>query len=427
VQRFKRFLEERRDELAALQILYRLPYAQRRLTCEAVDDLKEALKRPPWLLEPVDIWRAYKRLASDKVRGNPAGTLADVVMLVRYAIGDCESLEPLPSVVAGRFNLWLGREEKAGRSYSGEQRAWLMAIRDHLGVPAGNGLSPLMASQLRLATEDNPPRLRPLAALPGSCPDQFPFKLGEAAQNGQHQTTMCRRGVSPSVSERFEARLFFPNRPQQVQKSCGESDIDAGLMQPQPSLGDRALDTCPVFVGTPASAQKWQVNQFDGDPLIPVGFGRVGQLKELARSFIRVTEGSISGKFHELSALRLCGHMDHGVFEMVAVEGFAAGAFHQGTRLLRRQLLTGFPHRIFPRCPVSLIAPLLKVCLSTVRQEHPPRGFKIGAGLVECGSRSVGAIAWMASCHCMGKLEMPKLAYRYDTRDAIACKTRECC
>ena len=110
------FLEERRDELAALQILYRLPYAQRRLTYEAVDDLKEALKRPPWLLEPVDIWRAYKRLASDKVRGNPAGTLADIVMLVRYALGQSETLEPLPSLVAGRFNLWLGREEKAGRS-----------------------------------------------------------------------------------------------------------------------------------------------------------------------------------------------------------------------------------------------------------------------------------------------------------------------
>jgi type I restriction enzyme R subunit len=134
VERFKRFLEERRDELAALQILYRLPYSQRRLTYEAVDDLKEALKRPPWLLEPVDIWRAYKRLASDKVRGNPAGTLADIVMLVRYAVGQTETLEPLPSIVAGRFNLWLGREEKAGRAYSDEQRAWLMAIRDHLAV-----------------------------------------------------------------------------------------------------------------------------------------------------------------------------------------------------------------------------------------------------------------------------------------------------
>lgn len=134
IDRFKRFLDERRDELTALQILYRLPYAQRRLTYEAVDELKEALKRPPWLLEPPDIWRAYKRLASDKVRGNPAGTLADIVMLVRYAIGQSESLEPLPALVAGRFNLWLGREEKAGRSYTEEQRGWLTAIRDHLAV-----------------------------------------------------------------------------------------------------------------------------------------------------------------------------------------------------------------------------------------------------------------------------------------------------
>jgi type I restriction enzyme R subunit len=32
VERFKRFLDEKRDELVALQILYRLPHAQRRLT-----------------------------------------------------------------------------------------------------------------------------------------------------------------------------------------------------------------------------------------------------------------------------------------------------------------------------------------------------------------------------------------------------------
>ena len=67
---------------------------------------------------PVDLWRAYKRPATDKVRGNAAGTLADIVMLVRYAIGETEALEPLPPMIAGRFNLWLGREQKAGRSSS---------------------------------------------------------------------------------------------------------------------------------------------------------------------------------------------------------------------------------------------------------------------------------------------------------------------
>jgi type I restriction enzyme R subunit len=134
VERFRRFLVERRDELVALQILYRLPHAARRLTYRAIDELRDTLRRPPWLLEPVDVWRAYKRLSAEKVRGNPAGTLADVVMLVRFALGEIETLEPLPSVVAGRFNLWLGREEKAGRVYTEEQKAWLATIRDHLAV-----------------------------------------------------------------------------------------------------------------------------------------------------------------------------------------------------------------------------------------------------------------------------------------------------
>nr|WP_210315457.1 DEAD/DEAH box helicase family protein [Aurantimonas sp. DM33-3] len=134
VARFRQFLEEKSDALIALQILYHRPYAQKRLTYEAVDELRDALRRPPWLLEPVDIWRAYKRLDADAVRGNPAGTLADIVMLVRYALGETQSLEPLSSLVAGRFNLWLGREAKAGRDYSEEQRAWLSAIRDHLAV-----------------------------------------------------------------------------------------------------------------------------------------------------------------------------------------------------------------------------------------------------------------------------------------------------
>ncbi|MGH7076736.1 MAG: type I restriction-modification enzyme R subunit C-terminal domain-containing protein [Acetobacteraceae bacterium] len=134
VERFRRFLDERKDELTALQILYGLPYAARWLTYEAVEDLRDALRRPPWLLQPLDLWRAYRRLAADRVRGNPAGTLADIVMLVRYALGQIEVLEPLPAVVAGRFNLWLGREERAGRRYSEEQLAWLRAIRDHLAV-----------------------------------------------------------------------------------------------------------------------------------------------------------------------------------------------------------------------------------------------------------------------------------------------------
>src|SRR6266850_931125 len=97
---------------------------------------------------------------------------------------------------------------------------------------------------------------------------------------------------------------------EQLGACVGEFDVGPGFVSPQPSLGDRALYTCPVFVVTAASSQEWQVNQLDGNPLIPVRFDRVGQLKELARSFIRISEGSFSGEFHGLSAPRLCG--EHG-------------------------------------------------------------------------------------------------------------------
>jgi type I restriction enzyme R subunit len=41
----------------------------------------------------------------EKARGNLTGTLADIVMLVRFAIGAREALESLPALVAGQLNL----------------------------------------------------------------------------------------------------------------------------------------------------------------------------------------------------------------------------------------------------------------------------------------------------------------------------------
>jgi type I restriction enzyme R subunit len=62
--------------------------------------------------------------------------LSDIVMLVRYAVGAATTLEPLPATIAGRFNLWLGRKERVGRTYTEAQRASLFAIRDFIAVNA---------------------------------------------------------------------------------------------------------------------------------------------------------------------------------------------------------------------------------------------------------------------------------------------------
>jgi len=132
VGKFEAFLDVNRDRLAALQILHGRSRAGQKLDRAAIEAVREVLRRPPWLLEPVDIWRAYVRLDEDRVKGNPAGTLSDIVMLLRYGIGASSTLKPLSAITVSRFNLWLLQEERAGRLYTEAQKAWLRAMRDYI-------------------------------------------------------------------------------------------------------------------------------------------------------------------------------------------------------------------------------------------------------------------------------------------------------
>jgi type I restriction enzyme R subunit len=141
--RFREFLDEHQDELTALTILYGKPAASKRLTYRSLEELRTGLAKPPWLLEPVAIWNAYKRLSGGAVQASPARVLTDIVALVRYALGKRDTLQPLSAEMAGRFNLWIGREKTAGRDYDAEQRAWLEAIRDHLAANIDLELSDL--------------------------------------------------------------------------------------------------------------------------------------------------------------------------------------------------------------------------------------------------------------------------------------------
>ena len=133
--RFRDFIEDNKDRLLALQILYGQPYGTRHLTYGAVKELAGALTRPPWHLTTAAVWQAYKRLEATKVRGAPSDkVLTDIISLVRFATGRDEVLEPFSNKVEQRFNLWIGRQIKAGRKFSEEQMDWLRLIKDHLAA-----------------------------------------------------------------------------------------------------------------------------------------------------------------------------------------------------------------------------------------------------------------------------------------------------
>jgi len=138
VDSFRKFIEENKDELTALQIIYSQPYGQRKLTFEAIKRLAEAIEKPPYFLTPELVWLAYLQLEKSKVKSaGPQKLLTNIVSLVRFAIGAVDVLQPFSETVNQRFNDWL---EKQGRRFTPEQLEWLNMIKEHIATSLTMGI-----------------------------------------------------------------------------------------------------------------------------------------------------------------------------------------------------------------------------------------------------------------------------------------------
>jgi len=134
VQSFERFLQEHKDEITALQVLYSKPYRVR-LRFQDIEELAEIIRRPPHHWTQDKLWEAYAALEKSKVRGAGAHhILSDLVSLVRYASHQENELVPFPERVQANFKAWLGAQEKNGARFTDEQRRWLEMIRDHIAA-----------------------------------------------------------------------------------------------------------------------------------------------------------------------------------------------------------------------------------------------------------------------------------------------------
>lgn len=132
VESFKEFIEEHKDELTALQIIFSKPRSRQHLTEKEIRELAEAIKRPPLNLTPERLWEAYSRLEHSKVRGTPQRILTDIISLIRFAIGEDAILEHYPDKVEHKFNAWLNRQKLMGKEFTVEQMQWLEMIKDHI-------------------------------------------------------------------------------------------------------------------------------------------------------------------------------------------------------------------------------------------------------------------------------------------------------
>jgi type I restriction enzyme R subunit len=131
VKNFRQFIEDNKDELEAIQLLYSHPY-RAGLRYRHVKELAAALKKPPLATTPATVWSAFQSVEPQKVKGKGGKQLVDLIALVRHALDPATPLTPFAMTVEERYEQWLAEKEVQGLKFTPEQRRWLDAIKDHI-------------------------------------------------------------------------------------------------------------------------------------------------------------------------------------------------------------------------------------------------------------------------------------------------------
>ena len=129
VDDFRAFLEEHRDELAAVEAMYAVPY-KRRVTFKDLKELANALQRPPRSWTPDYLWDAYEVVEASRVHGSGRRIATDLVSLIRFALDQEHELIPFRETVEQRFQGWVTAQNNHGRTFTPAQMEWLERIRD---------------------------------------------------------------------------------------------------------------------------------------------------------------------------------------------------------------------------------------------------------------------------------------------------------
>lgn len=136
VASWRQYLDQHRDEITALHVLYEQPQASR-ISFAELRDLADRIKRPPYNWTPDLIWSAYEAIEIDRVRHAERHTVTDLVSLVRFTLGEDDELVPYADKVRERYAAWLTQQEQVGVQFTDRQRWWLDRIAEVIATSAG--------------------------------------------------------------------------------------------------------------------------------------------------------------------------------------------------------------------------------------------------------------------------------------------------
>lgn len=135
IHSFRQFIEDNKDEITALNIIYNQSYRNRPLTLAMVKELYELMQKPPYRLTNEKLWNAYTIKQADKVKQRSVvNKLVDIVSLLRFELGQTTELNLFSAEIDLKFKTWIFAKNAGHGQFTDEQMEWLRMIRDHIAT-----------------------------------------------------------------------------------------------------------------------------------------------------------------------------------------------------------------------------------------------------------------------------------------------------
>lgn len=133
IQTFRAFIEENRDEILALRIIYSQLYRDRPMVISGLKALYEKLKAQGITIDR--LWDCYAIAKPGRVRGRSTiHQLADLIAMIRFEMGYGDNLQPFAETVNYNFKQWIFRRNAGAVHFTEEQMEWLRLVKDHIAV-----------------------------------------------------------------------------------------------------------------------------------------------------------------------------------------------------------------------------------------------------------------------------------------------------
>lgn len=134
IETFKQFIQDNKDKIEALSIIYNQAYKNREITFKMIEEMYEVLTQEPYGINNEMLWNAYYGENQTKVKKRVEDKLADIIALLKYELGQSEELNVFSADVSLKFKTWVFNKNSGAVQFTEEQMEWLRMVKEHIST-----------------------------------------------------------------------------------------------------------------------------------------------------------------------------------------------------------------------------------------------------------------------------------------------------